>query len=101
MIVTLVHVWVKTEHVSDFIRASKENHEHSIKEPGNLRFDLIQSADDATKFVIYEAYESEEASMAHKSTNHYKKWRAEVADWMAQPREGEKHLIIAPASKLQ
>jgi len=99
MIVTFVHVWVKSDHIDDFITASTENHQKSIKEPGNLRFDLVQDASDATKFVLYEAYESDEAAAAHKETAHYLQWREAVADWMAKPRKGEKHIIIAPADK--
>lgn len=99
MIVTFVHVWVKPDHIQDFIEASTENHLQSVKEPGNLRFDLAQDANDSSKFVLYEAYESEEAAAAHKETPHYKKWRETVADWMAQPRKGEKHLLLAPKDK--
>lgn len=99
MIVTLVHVWVKPEYIDNFIIASTENHQNSIKEPGNLRFDLVQDANEPSKFVIYEAYKSDEFAAAHKETTHYKKWRETVADWMAQPRKGEKHIIVAPTEK--
>lgn len=99
MIVTFVHVWVKPEYVDDFIVASIENHRNSIKEFGNLRFDLVQDARDSAKFVIYEAYVSDAAAAAHKETDHYKKWRNTVADWMAQPRKGEKHILLAPTDK--
>ena len=99
MIVTFVHVWVKPEHIDDFIQASTENHENSIQEPGNLRFDLVQDANDNSKFVIYEAYESDQAAAAHKETAHYLKWRETVANWMAQPRKGEKHHILAPQDR--
>jgi autoinducer 2-degrading protein len=96
MIVTLVHVWVKPGNIHDFVLATTENHEKSIQEEGNLRFDLLQDADDPSKFVIYEAYESDQAAAAHKQTAHYKKWREAVADLMAQPRRGDKHSILAP-----
>lgn len=99
MIVTFVHVWVKSGHVDDFIQATVENHRKSIEEPGNLRFDLLRDAADSDKFVIYEAYESDAAAAAHKETDHYKKWRDTVADWMAQPRRGDKHIILAPTDK--
>jgi autoinducer 2-degrading protein len=99
MIVTFVHVWVTPKHIDDFIDASTENHQNSIKEPGNLRFDLVQDAGDPAKFVIYEAFESEEAAAAHKETSHYLKWRDAVAPWMARPRKGEKHIILAPADR--
>jgi autoinducer 2-degrading protein len=87
MIVTFVHVWVKPEHTADFIKACIANHHESVNEPGNLRFDILQDTFDATKFTLYEAYESEEAAKAHKETRHYKVWRDTVADWMARPRE--------------
>ena len=101
MIVTFVHVWVKPDRIDDFIAASTENHENSIQESGNLRFDLAQDTNDPGKFIIYEAYESDEAAAAHKDTAHYLKWRDTVASWMAQPRKGEKHIIIAPINKSQ
>jgi autoinducer 2-degrading protein len=101
MIVTLVHVWVKPEMINEFVMATTLNHKESIKEPGNLRFDLLQDANDPAKFVIYEAFESEESILAHKETDHYKIWRETVADWMAKPRKGEKHLVLAPIDKKQ
>ena len=101
MIVTFVHVWVKTNYLKDFIKATTENHRQSIKEPGNLRFDLLQDDQDKNKFIIYEAYDSDESAAAHKKTKHYLKWRDTVADWMAKPREGKKHNIICPLDKSQ
>ena len=88
MHVTLVHVHVMPDHIDDFIRASGDNHAASIQEPGNLRFDILQSPDDPTRFVLYEAYRSAEDAAAHKATAHYLTWRETVADWMAEPRQG-------------
>ena len=96
MIVTIVHVWVKPEHIAGFILATRENHERSIKEPGNLRFDILQDSADESKFVLYEAYRSENDAAAHKETEHYKRWRDAVANWMAKPREGVKHKLLFP-----
>ena len=99
MIVTFVPVWVKEQHLEAFRIASIENHMESIKEPGNLRFDVLQDDTDPSKFVLYEAYESEEASAEHKKTAHYLTWREKVADWMAKPRQGVRHKILAPLNK--
>ncbi len=88
MHVTIVQVQVRPEHVQDFITASRQNHEASVREPGNRRFDVLQSPDDPTRFVLYEAYVSAEAAAAHKNTLHYLKWRDSVGPWMAQPRVG-------------
>jgi (4S)-4-hydroxy-5-phosphonooxypentane-2,3-dione isomerase len=96
MIVTFVHVWVIPGKADEFIEACKTNHLKSVKEPGNLRFDILRDAGDPNKFTLYEAYVSEEASRAHKDTVHYLEWKSKVADWMARPREGIKHEIICP-----
>jgi len=96
MKVTLVHVFVKSENIDDFIQASIKNHNFSVNEPGNLRFDVLQDAEDPAKFVLYEAYESEAAAAAHKDTIHYLEWRETVAPWMDKPREGVKYEGICP-----
>ena len=97
MIVTLVYVQVKSEFVKLFIEATRENHENSVKENGNIRFDILQDANDPAKFVLYEAYTTEQAVAAHKETAHYLRWRDTVAPWMAKPREGVKHNLLFPA----
>jgi autoinducer 2-degrading protein len=97
MLVTCVHVHVKSETVADFIKVSTENHLASVKESGNLRFDFLQQADDPCRFMIYEAYDSDESAAAHKKTPHYLKWRDAVAGMMAEPRKGVKYNILQPS----
>lgn len=96
MHVTMVHVHVKPEHVEAFIHATRTNHEHSVKEPGNLRFDVLQSADDHTHFLLYEAYATEADAARHKETAHYLQWRNMVAPWMAGPRQGVRYHGLLP-----
>jgi autoinducer 2-degrading protein len=96
---TIVHVYVKPEFINAFIEATRDNHKNSIQEPGNLRFDILQDAKDPGKFVLYEAYETEQAVLAHKETAHYAIWRDTVAPWMEKPREGIKHTILFPEVK--
>ncbi len=98
MTATFVHVYVKPEFIQAFIEATRLNHEHSVRERGNLRFDILQDVKDPGKFVLYEAYETEEHAAAHKETAHYLTWRDTVAPWMAKPREGLKHTLLYPAS---
>jgi (4S)-4-hydroxy-5-phosphonooxypentane-2,3-dione isomerase len=88
MLVTIVHVIVKPEAIDAFVAATRANHEASIREPGNRRFDILQSPDDPTRFVLYEAYANAEDAAAHKQTAHYAQWRDAVASMMAEPRRG-------------
>jgi len=94
-ITTCVHIWVLPEKLNEFISVSEENHNQSIQEPGNLRFDVCQDASDPCKFMLYEAYADEQSAAAHKETAHYQKWRDTVAPFMAQPRQGIKYNILA------
>ena len=96
MVVTQVHVYVKKEHIDDFIQACITNHNSSIKEPGNMRFDVLQDTTVPARFVLYEAYEDEATAAAHKETSHYLEWREKVADWMEKPRVGIKFNVIRP-----
>jgi autoinducer 2-degrading protein len=88
MHVTIVQVHVKSAFINAFIEATEKNHHQSIQENGNHRFDVLQSADDPSKFVLYEAYTSAEEAAAHKETAHYLTWRETVQDMMASPRQG-------------
>jgi autoinducer 2-degrading protein len=96
MLTTIVYITVKQSKLKDFIAASEKNHMHSVREKGNMRFDILQLEDDPTQFVLYEAYEDETSAAAHKDTSHYKEWRAGVADMMAEPRKGVRYQGIKP-----
>jgi autoinducer 2-degrading protein len=99
MIVTCVHIHIKSDVIASFVEVTTVNHNESIKEPGNLRFDLLQQTDDPSRFMLYEAYESEEAASAHKNTAHYNRWRNAVGDMMTEPRFGVRYYIIQPNDK--
>lgn len=97
MHVTIVEIQVKPAFVEQFLEACRLNHEASVREPGNRRFDVLQSSEDPAHFVLYEAYEDEAAAKAHKETPHYQQWRDTVADWMAEPRQGRPFVGHWPA----
>lgn len=96
MHVTLVHIKVVAGRSDEFLTATRANHEASVQEAGNLRFDVLQSPDDETHFLLYEAYRSASDATAHKETDHYKCWRDTVADWMAEPRQGIPYKGLLP-----
>lgn len=96
MYVVCVTVWVKAGFEEQFIEATRKNHEGTRNEPGNLRFDVLQKADDPNQFFLYEAYGSEDDFTAHQKTSHYLSWKETVADWMAQKRQGVRHNSLYP-----
>ena len=96
LIVVHVHVRVLPGAVDAFRAASIENARESIREPGIARFDVVQSTEDPTRFVLVEVYRTAEAPAAHKATVHYARWRDAVADLMAEPRSSVKYVNVAP-----
>jgi (4S)-4-hydroxy-5-phosphonooxypentane-2,3-dione isomerase len=96
MYIVHVHVHVKSDKVNEFIVATKENARNSVQEPGVARFDVIQDAKDAARFVLCEVYKTPEAALKHKETQHYLTWRDTVADMMAEPRNGVPYKNIYP-----
>jgi autoinducer 2-degrading protein len=97
MVVNVVTVYVKPEHISEFTAATVANHKGTRLEPGNRRFDVLQAANDPGQFLLYEVFESQAAVEAHRATEHYKIWRAQVDSWMAKPRVLVSHTPIAPS----
>src|SRR5271169_43571 len=86
MLIVHIHIRVKPEFVEQFKEATIENGRNSVKEPGIARFDVVQQADDPTRFVLVEVYRTADAPAKHRETAHYAKWRDTVAAMMAEPR---------------
>lgn len=97
MYVTLVEIQIKADKIDEFIEAFRPNHEGSIKEVGNRRFDVLQDPDDPTRFLVYEAYASEADSLLHKKTVHYQSCKAALEDLMTGPRIHRVFKGIMPA----
>ena len=96
MLVVHVHVKVKPECVEAFRKATIQNAANSIQEQGIARFDVVQQQDDPTRFVLVEAYRTDDAPAKHKETEHYKRWRDTVAPMMDEPRSSVKFQNIFP-----
>jgi len=96
LLVVHVHVQVKPECVEAFRAATIENARASRQEPGVARFDVVQRSDDPTRFVLVEVYRDAAATLAHKETAHYLRWRDAVAPLMAEPRSAVKYVNVFP-----
>jgi quinol monooxygenase YgiN len=100
MLIVHVFVHVKAESVDAFRAATVENARNSVKEPGVVRFDVIQQDDDPTRFVLVEIYRTDDDPARHKETAHYATWRDKVAPMMAEPRSSVKYREIFPELQL-
>ena len=96
MFIVHVHVRVKPDCLEAFKTATLANARASVQEPGVARFDVVQQADDPTRFVLVEVYRDAAANAAHKETAHYPVWRDTVAAMMAEPRASVKFHNVFP-----
>ena len=91
MYVVAVTIFVKPNFAQQFLDATLDNARNTRREPGNLRFDVLRAEEDASRFLLYEAYHTKKDFEKHQQTEHYLRWRQAVADWMAQPRQRTAH----------
>jgi autoinducer 2-degrading protein len=96
MVIMHVHVHVKPEYLEEFKQATIRNASHSVQEEGIARFDVIQSTEDPTRFVLVEVYRHPEAMAAHKTTAHYHAWVEAVTSMLAEPRTRSMYANVYP-----
>jgi autoinducer 2-degrading protein len=84
--VLVVDIKIKPERTEEFKAVTRLNHEGSVQEPGCLRFDVLQDAEDPTHFCLYEVYKDQAAVEAHRQSAHFAKWRDAAEGMMQQPR---------------
>jgi quinol monooxygenase YgiN len=86
MYIVLVHSHIQPEHVERFKEITLENAGASWREAGCVRFDVLQEADDPTRFTFIEMFKSETDAVTHRETSHFKKWIEEAVPLMVEPR---------------
>jgi len=86
MYIVHIQVHVKPDQIEAFKSCTLENARNSLQEPGVARFDVIQQADDPTRFVLVEVYRTADDPARHKETAHYNRWREIAEPMLAEPR---------------
>jgi autoinducer 2-degrading protein len=96
MFIVHVDIQVKQDCIEAFKAASQANARASVQEAGIARFDVLQSQDDPSRFVLVEVYRSAGDPGKHKQTAHYATWASTVETMMAQPRSSAKYVNLFP-----
>jgi quinol monooxygenase YgiN len=87
MFIVLVRVQVRPELLDEFKTAILENAKLSVqRDPGCVRFDVLQQEDDATRWFFYEVYEREQAWVDHRASAHFLAFK-EIGDRAIVTRE--------------
>jgi len=99
MLIVHIQIHVKAESVEAFRQATIANARQSVQEPGIARFDLLQQADDATRFLLIEVYRTADAPARHRETAHYQAWRDAAEEMMAEPRARVIYASVFPGEE--
>ena len=87
MFIALVKLQVKPDLNDEFKTAILKNAELSVqRDPGCVRFDVLQQEDDPTRWVLYEVYDKEQAWVDHRAAAHFLAFK-EVGDRAILTRE--------------
>jgi quinol monooxygenase YgiN len=91
-----VYFSIHPQSVEAFKSATIELGFKTTAEPGNVRFDCYQDADDPIRFTLLEIYRSAAAVDAHRDSDHYQTWRELTAGMVAKAERGQRYVRVFP-----
>ena len=83
---------VKPAHLEEFVEHVRRHAEHSVREPGCLRFDVLQDDDDPLTICLYEVFGTEADLVAHRARGYYKHWMEISREWR-EPSSGGRRIL--------
>ena len=99
MLAIWVKVRVKPEARERFLAAIEADALGSERdEPGCMRFNVLQDAQEENVYYFYEVYRDEAALEAHRATPHFALWRAAV-DTLDGAPEATRCRTVFPAAE--
>jgi quinol monooxygenase YgiN len=82
----LVTIDIKPGFKDQFMRSLLDDAQGSAtREPGCLRFDVLQDTANANRVYLMEEYKDEAAFQTHTKQPHFTKFFETVKDWFASP----------------
>jgi len=99
MLAIWVKVRVKPDERERFLKAIEVDALGSERdEPGCLRFNVLQDAQDQNVYYFFEAYRDEAALEAHRAAPHYAVWRAAADTLDGAPQATRCHTVFPAAA---
>ena len=81
MLAILGIIKVKPEHLQEFVAEVRQHAQRSVREPGCLRFDVLQDQADPHTICLYEVFRDESDLDSHRRQDYYRRWMAASRDW--------------------
>ncbi len=87
MILVVANVFLKDGMEAKFVESAKKCVEATVKEAGNITYELNANALEKNKFTFVETWESMEALQQHMQEEHFKALGDEIKDLLAKELE--------------
>jgi autoinducer 2-degrading protein len=98
MLAMLVKVRIKPEKRDRFLEVIEHDALASERdEPGCLRFNVLQDAQDPNTYIFYEVYKDQAALEAHRATPHFAMWNEASQECLAAPAERTPTQAVFPS----
>ena len=81
MHVILGTIKVKPEHLNAFVENVRQHAANSLREPGCVRYEVLQDQADPTTICLFEVFRAEADLDFHHAQEYYKEWMAMSRDW--------------------
>jgi quinol monooxygenase YgiN len=99
VLVVVVKVSVRSEHLDRFERAIMENARCAReREPGCLQFDVCQAETEPTEWLFYERYRDEAAFAEHRASPHFAAYDRVAAEALAS-KALTRYVLKSPAGQ--
>jgi (4S)-4-hydroxy-5-phosphonooxypentane-2,3-dione isomerase len=69
------------EHITDYIENMRICAEKTNREPGCIRYEVMQDVDDPTMMCLFQAFKDESAYGAHQESEHHRVWMELSGGW--------------------
>jgi autoinducer 2-degrading protein len=96
MLIFQFHHFIKPEMIDAYKQATLANALETIKEPGVIRFDVLQDKEDSSHFALFEVYRDMEAREHHLQTEHFFAWKEIALRAFAKKGYGHEYESIHP-----
>lgn len=96
MVIFQVHHFIKPEKVEAYKVATLENARETLKEPGVIRFDVLQDKEDPSHFSLFEVYRDKAAQESHLMTPHFLAWKEIALNAFARRGYGHEFDLLSP-----
>ena len=69
------------EHIDDYITNMRVCAEATNKEPGCIRYEVLQDVDDPSIMLLVQVFEDESAYQVHQDAEHHRVWIEMSGSW--------------------